>query len=380
MAAVHAPNASAGQSPRFRSAASRGPRCLLLCQVGCGSRRPESLAHHRPGRERRAGRRIGLRQDHGGDGGHGLSRAQRPHRARPGAIRRAGHGLPFVRGAASHPGLEDGHGVPGADERTEPLHAGGIPAHGGADGAQGGIAQGGACPGGRDSPEREHVGPRNGDAPLPAPALGRAAAARGDRDGLPVQPLPAGARRTDHRARRDGGSERRRPHRGAAAQVWHFVALHLAQPRPHREGMRPGVRDVLGRGGRGGHDSRGFRAHPAPLHPRSARVHPESRHRQARTVPGADSRSARVAPRTSPRVRLRPAVSPFRGGPMRSRLHRDGSPCRRVLRTASGAGGGERSSARPRPRRSLPTTTLRSRSGPSGSSASTSSTSNATCP
>ena len=82
---------------------------------------------------------------------------------------------------------------------------------------------------------------RLGHGALSAPALGRHAAARRDRDGARVGPGAPDPRRADDRPRRDGRGRGARPHHQAAGRVSHRRPLHQPQPRRDRE-------DVLARG------------------------------------------------------------------------------------------------------------------------------------
>ena len=70
--------------------------------------------------------------------------------------------------------------------------------------------------------------------PLSAPALGRHAAARRDRDGARGGAGAADPRRADDRARRDGRGRGARPDLGAARRVRHLAAVHQPQPRRDR--------------------------------------------------------------------------------------------------------------------------------------------------
>ena len=81
--------------------------------------------------------------------------------------------------------------------------------------------------------------PARRHAPLPAPALGRHAAARRDRDGAGQGPDAADPRRADDRPRRDGRGRGARPGRGAAQRVRHDGPVHQPQPRRDREDVRP---------------------------------------------------------------------------------------------------------------------------------------------
>ena len=77
----------------------------------------------------------------------------------------------------------------------------------------------------RQGPDRR---PGQRHAPLPAPALGRHAAARGHRHGARQGPVAAHPRRADDRPRRDRRGRGARPRRRAARRVRHERPLHLA--------------------------------------------------------------------------------------------------------------------------------------------------------
>ena len=91
---------------------------------------------------------------------------------------------------------------------------------------------------------------------LSAPAFGRPAAARRDRDGAAVKPAAPDPRRADNRARRHGRSGHRRTGQGPDRPHRRVLAVHLAQSRPHSRDLRRGDGDVFGRGGRDGPGAR----------------------------------------------------------------------------------------------------------------------------
>ena len=76
-------------------------------------------------------------------------------------------------------------------------------------------------------------------AQLSAPALGRPAPARDDRDGARLQPEAADRRRADHRARRDDPPADPRAARAAARRSRHGAAPHHARPEPGAPLRRP---------------------------------------------------------------------------------------------------------------------------------------------
>ena len=94
---------------------------------------------------------------------------------------------------------------------------------------------------------------------LPAPTLGRHAAARDDRDRPRLQPAAADRRRADDGPRRHHPGADPRAARQAAARHRHGGPVHHPQPRRRRRDRRPRRRHVCGPGGRGGR-----RAGPLP--------------------------------------------------------------------------------------------------------------------
>ena len=105
----------------------------------------------------------------------------------------------------------------------------------------------------RDRAARAHRHPRAGAARrrLSAPALGRPAPARDDRDGAGLPAEAADRRRADDRARRDDPGADPGAARRAAARDGHGAALHHPRPEPgaplhpprRRDGARPAGRD-----------------------------------------------------------------------------------------------------------------------------------------
>ena len=100
--------------------------------------------------------------------------------------------------------------------------------------------------------------------PLPAPALGRHAAARRDRDGAGERPGAADPRRADDRPRRDGRGRGARPRRGSAQAefdtsvlfISHNLGVIAQDVRPGRRALRrPARRGGAGRS-RCSHDPR----------------------------------------------------------------------------------------------------------------------------
>ena len=163
--------------------------------------------------------------------------------------------------------------------------------------------------------------PTAGDAPLPAPALGRHAAARRHRDGPREEPDAPHPRRADDRPRRDGRGRGARPHRarsarssGRASSSSATTSRSIAKMcervgvlyagRLVEEGARPG--DLPGPA--------------APLHGRPPPLHPARRRAEGRDRAGHD-------PGLPPPARRRPcraasssraAASPRRSAASRS--------------------------------------------------------------
>ena len=103
-----------------------------------------------------------------------------------------------------------------------------------------------------DAAQGADLRPRQRDAALPAPALGRHAAARGDRDGAGQGPVAADPRRADDRARRDGRGRGARPGLRAARGVPLERPVHQPQPRRDHQDVRPRRRALRGPARRGG--------------------------------------------------------------------------------------------------------------------------------
>ena len=147
---------------------------------------------------------------------------------------------------------------------------------------------------------------------LPAPALGRDAAAGDDRDGAAVH---AGA---DHHGRADVGPRRRRPAladgadqgaAGAARLRGHLRhARHVARPPL----LRPAARDVRGAGGRAGADPAAVRQAAASLHAGPAGGVPVDPRRRRSTCSGSRARRRTCSTR-------RPAAASRRVARTRSR-------------------------------------------------------------
>ena len=120
-----------------------------------------------------------------------------------------------------------------------------------------------------------HPRPRRAPRRLPAPVLGRHAAADHDRDGAPARAGDAHRGRADVRPRRHpGGADPRACSQAAAARARHGHPLHLARPRRGRADLRPGRRHVRRPRRRGGRRAGRLRAPAPPVHAGAARVDP----------------------------------------------------------------------------------------------------------
>ena len=168
--------------------------------------------------------------------------------------------------------------------------------------------------------------PDAADRRVPAPALGRHAPARDDRDGGRLQPEGADRRRADDRARRDDPGRHPRPDARHPRAPRHGDPAHHPRPRRGRRRRRPRDGHVRGAQGRGGAGGRAVRAPAAPVHDRAAR-------RRCR-APGAAAPTSRcrrspgvvpVARAAARRVRVRAAL-PARRRRVPSRCRRS-SPC-----------------------------------------------------
>ena len=130
----------------------------------------------------------------------------------------------------------------------------------------------GAGAGARRAAAGAHRRPQAGAGPLPAPAVGRHAAARRDRHGAGLQPEAAGARRADDRPRRHGRGRGPRPRARAALRDGRGDPADRPQPRRHPLDVRSGRRDVRRQARRAGRRRRGVRGAEAPVHDRAAAV------------------------------------------------------------------------------------------------------------
>ena len=112
---------------------------------------------------------------------------------------------------------------------------------------------------------------------VPAPALGRHAPARDDRDRARVRPEAAVRRRADDRARRHRAGADPRPAAGAAARAVHGDDPRHPRPRRRRRPHRRHRGDVRGPDRREGADALAVQRDAAPVHRGAAEVDPEAR-------------------------------------------------------------------------------------------------------
>ena len=215
----------------------------------------------------------------------------------------------------------------------------------------------------RDAPHGPDRRPRSRDATVSAPAVGRDAAARRDRDGARLAAGAADPGRAHHRARRDGRGRGARSDRRAAGPLRDERAVHQPQPGGDLEDVRSRRRAVRRSSGRGGPGAGRLRRPAPPLHRGAAPLDPARRGSQGpgpaldhpRIPPTARCRDRRVRLRRPLRARRR-AVPPGGAGadPARRRacqplsLPRPGADAAAVVRTGGdvrGRGPGTRSDA-----------------------------------
>ena len=172
---------------------------------------------------------------------------------------------------AAGAGRRHHHGVPGADELAQPAAHDRAAGRRDREAAPQAVGAGGARAHARDArprrPARCGAPPRR----LSAPALGRAAPARHDRDGARERARPVHRRRADDGARRHrAGADPEAPRRNESAPR-HGDAVHHPRPRHRPQDRRPGLRHDARQDRRAGSGCRGVRA-PAPcLHAKAAR-------------------------------------------------------------------------------------------------------------
>ena len=192
----------------------------------------------------------------------------------------------------------------------------------------------GRDPGARGAPARTraHSEPPRAKRRLPAPVLGRNAAARAHRDGAVDGAAPHPRRRAHHRPRRDHTGRDHRPHPGLAGADRHQLSLHLARPRPGLQPLRSDLRHVRGRDRRERRARRDLRPAAPPLHAR-----PDGRRSPACwTIPSG----CRPFPGASRRRRRRsPAAASGCAAPSRKRAARSPRRCGRPPRGTTPAAG-----------------------------------------
>ena len=177
---------------------------------------PRRLVLDRPRRVVRARRRVGLREvDRGARASSATCRATAA--CSGGSISVAGRDV-LALGGARAARVPRARGVDGLPEPRRGAEPGDPRRRAGRRGVhrarrrQASEARERAARGARARADRR---PAIGDGALPAPALGRDAAARRDRDGAREGPGAADPRRADDRARRDGRGRGARPRRAA---------------------------------------------------------------------------------------------------------------------------------------------------------------------
>ncbi len=298
--------ALAGRRPRHRqdlrrvgALAQPRDRAPAAAATACGRWRE---LHDRAGTDAGAGRRIRMRQEHGGARAGGAL----PPEPRP---------CPLCRqGRACHAGLGAGQGaapahpddLPGPVREPEPTLEGRGHRRRAAARTWPGNGEGRAA---RSRWRTAAVGgaesSRHGQ--VPAPVLRRPAPAHldraraGDRAGVP------GLRRADLGARRQRAGAGAQHHEGPAARAGLDLSLHLAQPGGGAPCERPGRRDVPGPAGGGGGQGAAVRDAAASVHPHAARCDPADACHRPRAHAGA-GRGAEPAV-TTDRLRLPSALS-----------------------------------------------------------------------
>ena len=144
---------------------------------------------------------------------------------------------------------------------------------------------------------------------VPAPVLRRAAPAHLDRARAGHAAGVPGLRRADLGARRVGAGPGAQHHEGPAARARADLPVHLAQPGGGAPCVRPGRRDVPRPPGRAGRQGRSVRRAAAPLHAHAARCDSRHPHERARAHAGA-GRGAQSA-ESAERLRV-PSALPAR--------------------------------------------------------------------
>ena len=219
------------------------------------------LVHARPRRDAGAGRRERLGQV--GDGAVDPAAAALPgrlaHAGKQHPLRRRGDGRGAAGAAAAGARQPDRDDLPGADDLAEPAaHARQADRRGAAD-PQAHVGRGGARAHARTAAPGRHSRRREPARRLSAPAFGRAAAARDDRDGDRQRARHPDRRRADDRARRDDPGADPRSDARAAGPARHGAAADHARSRDRAPHGRAGLRHDAGRDRRGRPDRRGVR-------------------------------------------------------------------------------------------------------------------------
>ena len=119
---------------------------------------------------------------------------------------------------------------------------------------------GGPRAGDRAADPGRHSGAGDAARQLSAPALGRPAPARHDRDRARQRARPADRRRADHRARRHRAGADPQAAQGPAEPARHGDAVHHPRPRHRAQGRRPRLRDDPGQDRRAGAGRAGLHA------------------------------------------------------------------------------------------------------------------------
>ncbi len=271
-------------------------------------------------------RRVRVREDHDRAVDHAAAAPGRAHHRRDDHPGRAGDLLAGRGRDAPRPRQRGRDDLPGPDDLAEPDDDGRRPDRRDRAAAPRRGRQDRAGPRGRGAGPGRHAPARRAGVQLPAPAVGRHAAAGHDRDGAGLRAQAADRRRADHGAGRDDPEADPRAHRRPAPAAGH--GGHPGHPRPggDRRARRPGRGDVRGQGDGVDHHGPAVRQPPASLHrgavrraagegrrpDRAAVQHP-------RAAPGPDRPAGRVPVR-------RPV--PVRAG------HAAGRPSRRWRGTA----------------------------------------------
>ena len=255
----------ADEPARDRGAVARDPR------RADPARRGALRARRRRGARGDRRERVGQVDDRARGHGAAAARARR----RRGAVLLDGEDLlrrsrgGDVRGARAR----HRHGLPGADDGAEPAADHRRP--GGRDGAGARRREPGGGARGRAAETLERVGLPAARFPLaryPARAVGRAAAAGGDRDGDRAAPEAADRRRADHGARRDHAGGDPRAAAAAGRRGRHGADADHPRPRGGRRAWPTGSRScATARWSRRGRRREVLPRAAPPLHPRAVR-------------------------------------------------------------------------------------------------------------